>query len=385
MAQISKGDTFVDGQQVTGARLNQLVDSAVLLVGSISDQTAIAANGVAAGDELVINDGGVLKKATAGDILNSGLNTTFGTCNSITTVTSEINGQANQDIVETPNDGTLVTGKTFTSVDGITAVVSSASHGLQSNSLVDFSASNSVYSGQYFITVIDANSFSYVISQTTPVAASGTVDYTKKGTVKVVGNEHISGNLGVSGYSNVLGNSTVEGNSKVNGSLSVIGSLTSNGTANFTGTFQFNGTVAYGLYEVVEENISKFVSTNNATLYSVFTSSSFTKPVDEIWIVELNWTSLSTTGKVHYRLTNSADTVVYGMKNSFVTSGSEAINYFERFYINASTTYSGTFVLRNYNAVSGGITNPSSADFTAQGYQGFDTVSKFRVYKYKTA
>ena len=30
MAQLTKGDTFTDGQQVTGARLNQLVDSAVL-------------------------------------------------------------------------------------------------------------------------------------------------------------------------------------------------------------------------------------------------------------------------------------------------------------------------------------------------------------------
>lgn len=95
MAQISKGDTFVDGQQVTGARLNQLVDSAILLVGSISDQTAIAANGVAAGDELPINDSGVLKKTTAGDILNSGLSITTGS----------ISGNTGADLVVTPAVG----------------------------------------------------------------------------------------------------------------------------------------------------------------------------------------------------------------------------------------------------------------------------------------
>ena len=60
MAQFSKGDTFVDGQQVTGARLNQLVDSAVLLIGAITEQTTMAANDVSSTDGLLINDGGVL-------------------------------------------------------------------------------------------------------------------------------------------------------------------------------------------------------------------------------------------------------------------------------------------------------------------------------------
>lgn len=98
MPQISKGDTFVDGQQVTGARLNQLVDSSILLVGSISEQTAIATNGVAATDELPINDSGVLKKAKASDLLNSGLSITTGT----------INGNASADLVLAPAAGQKV-------------------------------------------------------------------------------------------------------------------------------------------------------------------------------------------------------------------------------------------------------------------------------------
>lgn len=98
MAQISKGDTFVDGQQVTGARLNQLVDSSILLVGSISDQTAIATNGVANTDEFPVNDSGVLKKAKASDILNSGLAITTGS----------ISGNTGADLVITPAVGQKV-------------------------------------------------------------------------------------------------------------------------------------------------------------------------------------------------------------------------------------------------------------------------------------
>ncbi len=222
MAQISKGDTFVDGQQVTGARLNQLVDSSVLLVGAITDQPNITANTLEATDSTIVNDAGVLKEATIGDILNSGLDTTFDVCTNETTVTSALNGKTNKDINVTPNDGVLVTGKSFTSVDGITATVTSIAHGLENNTCLNISASNAVYSGQYFITVINVDSFSYVISQTTPVAASGTLDYTKKGTVKVVGSEHLSGNL------EVVGKTEFKSATKIAGNLNVAGTTTLN-------------------------------------------------------------------------------------------------------------------------------------------------------------
>jgi hypothetical protein len=92
MTQISKGDTFVDGQQVTGARLNQLVDSSVLLVGAITAQPSITANTLVATDSTIVNDGGVLKEATIGDFLNSNLPIT----------TSSITGGAGVDLVLTP-------------------------------------------------------------------------------------------------------------------------------------------------------------------------------------------------------------------------------------------------------------------------------------------
>ena len=100
MAQISKGDTFTDGQQVTGARLNQLVDSSTLLVGAITDQPSITANTLEATDSTIVNDGGVLKEATIGDFLNSNLPITTS---SITT--SAINGIAGADIAVAPAAG----------------------------------------------------------------------------------------------------------------------------------------------------------------------------------------------------------------------------------------------------------------------------------------
>lgn len=95
MAQISKGDTFVDGQQVTGARLNQLVDASTLLVGAITDQPSITANTLEATDSTIVNDAGTLKEATIGDILNSNLPIS----------TSSITGGAGVDITVTPAAG----------------------------------------------------------------------------------------------------------------------------------------------------------------------------------------------------------------------------------------------------------------------------------------
>lgn len=95
MAQISKGDTFTNGEQVTGSRLNQLVDASTLLVGAITDQPNLTANTLQSTDSTIVNDAGVLKEATIGDFLNSNLPIT----------TSSITGGAGVDIVVAPAAG----------------------------------------------------------------------------------------------------------------------------------------------------------------------------------------------------------------------------------------------------------------------------------------
>lgn len=98
MTQILKGETFSNGEQVTGARLNQLVDSSVILVGAISEQTSITANTLEATDSTIVNDSGTLKKATIGDILNSNLPIS----------TSSVTGGAGVDLTITPAAGRKV-------------------------------------------------------------------------------------------------------------------------------------------------------------------------------------------------------------------------------------------------------------------------------------
>ena len=100
MPQINKGDTFADGQQVTGARLNQFIDSATLLPAAITDQVTLTANTVASGDSTLLYDLSVagLKKTTVGDLLNSNLPIT----------TSSIAGASGADLVITPAAGQKV-------------------------------------------------------------------------------------------------------------------------------------------------------------------------------------------------------------------------------------------------------------------------------------
>jgi hypothetical protein len=95
MAQIQKGDTFTNGEQVDATRLNQLLDSSALLVGAITEQTTMTPNTVESTDQTIINDGGVLKKTTVGSLLNSNL--PIGT--------SAITGGDGVDIVITPASG----------------------------------------------------------------------------------------------------------------------------------------------------------------------------------------------------------------------------------------------------------------------------------------
>jgi hypothetical protein len=256
MAQISKGDTFVDGQQVTGTRLNQLVDSSTLLVGAITDQPSITANTLEATDSTIVNDAGTLKEATIGDILNSNLPIT----------TSAINGGAGADVAVTPNDGTIVSGVAYTSGDGLTVTVTSAAHTLSVGQVILVTLAGTGYNGTFTVATVALNSFTYVM----PVAAtagSGSLSYTKKALAKVNGNQLVTGNQYVTGDFRVNGNIT--------------------GTTNFTGTLQVNGSTGYVLYEVSEETMTPWSAPSVGLHGGIWLSSAFTKPSDEIWFFDV--------------------------------------------------------------------------------------------------
>ncbi len=100
MAQLQSPETYADGQQVTAARLNNQTNGATLLPGAVTDQTAIAAGTVATADGLIIHDASAsaLRKATAGDILGSG----------IPVVASSVTGVSGSDLALTPAAGQKV-------------------------------------------------------------------------------------------------------------------------------------------------------------------------------------------------------------------------------------------------------------------------------------
>ena len=76
MAQIQKGDTFADGELVTAARLNALLDSAILNTNAITDQGLITTGSV--NDTLLVYQASsaTLKKITFDDLI--GINTSGG-------------------------------------------------------------------------------------------------------------------------------------------------------------------------------------------------------------------------------------------------------------------------------------------------------------------
>jgi hypothetical protein len=249
MAQISKGDTFTDGQQVTGARLNQLVDSSVLLVGAITDQPSITANTLQATDTTIVNDAGVLKEATIGDFLNSNLPVT----------TSSITAGNTSDIVITPNDGTIVTGQAYTSGDGLTVTVTSTAHILAVGQIILVTAAGTGYNGTFRVATVATNSFTYVMT-TAATAGGGSLSYTKKGLVKNPANESVAGNLYVDGTS-VVASSYVAGNQIVAGNSAVTGNLAVTGTATFNNAPQV-------LTSVIKPRFDYFVQTRTQTTIS---------------------------------------------------------------------------------------------------------------------
>lgn len=281
MPQISKGDTFANSQQLTAARLNQLVDSASLLVGAITEQPSITANTLESTDSTLVNDAGVLKKATIGDILNSG----------ISVKTSALTANANSDIIVAPNDAVAVLGSSYVSANGINVTVTTlAPHGLSVNNVVEISGAGAGYNGAFRITAVTSTTFQYAVFTTAvPTASPVSCTYTRKGSAIVNGSEVVSQNLFVVNEIDTL-NLQVDGQANINSSLIR--------SANVTSSIQYSGVPVFGLSSVEEFTIpfDQAVATSEAQRLAtcniwrvVNTLSSQTKTDKEIWVIEADF------------------------------------------------------------------------------------------------
>jgi len=85
MPQILKGQSFADGDLVTGLKLNNIIDLATLLPNSITDQTALTAFDVQSNDYFLIYDASAtaLRKASVDDLFRSGQTVKFSSISGI--------------------------------------------------------------------------------------------------------------------------------------------------------------------------------------------------------------------------------------------------------------------------------------------------------------
>jgi hypothetical protein len=315
MAQISKGDTFTDGQQVTGARLNQLVDSSVLLVGAITDQPSITANTLEATDAIIVSDAGVLKKATIGDVVGSGL----------PLATSSITAQSNKDVVITPNDGVVVVGSTYVSPDAINVTVTTAvAHGLSVGQLVQIYGAGTGYNGVFKITAVTSLTFTYVLSSLYPPSASVTTTptactYYTKAANRIIGNSTIIGNQ----YSSGVVTSYLEADTQalINSSITK--------TANVTTAMQYSGVPVWGLVSITETTVPFAQCDATTELQRVATCNQWrdvlsitgqTKTNKELWIVEVDVpkTSFDFLGSSMFRIILNSTSSVLAMQTSYI-------------------------------------------------------------------
>lgn len=291
MAQIKRGDTFVDGQQVTGDRLNNHINNASLDDDAIIGQTTLPANTVATGDSFLIHDLSAtspptkLRKITATGFLNSPLTCSFN-----------LAGQALKDITLAPNAGTIVTLKTIspTTVGEITTVkIVSAGHGLVAGQVITVTAGPTDFNGTWEISSVTPDELNYVLFAKS-IQGSGTCSYVKAPSVLSASNLSITGGL----YSD--GINKFNGATQCMGNLVTESALTAKGVCNFTGTVQFKGTPIFGLYSKVTTPLSNVTLLGTDSVYrfaawsnnwmnfgKVTYTEDFVVPDEETWEVHL--------------------------------------------------------------------------------------------------
>lgn len=385
MAQIQPPAVFTSGQILTASGLNAHVSSAVLLPGAITDQVDITANTVAAADSLVIHDlsATALREATVSDLLNSGVPVTATTVNATDSVTTdEVKSQANKDIDVIPYAGVAVTGKTFTSGDGITTTITSTAHGLLAGQVISVTASNTAYSGTFRITSVTTDNIVYTLPAAV-TAGSGTCSYTKLASVKVTGNEIVTGNV------------YVDGDLVTTGTISSPGTNTFTGTVNFTGALQINGAVGYVLTEVYEETITPWAATSPG-VFSIWTSATFTKPANEIWVLGIDYTHDGAIGYGYeVALRYASQTTRSGQYFHIVGMYDAGVTWVQSFRENLSVVIpAGTAVTNERVAIDVWVGNGSQLRVgqtslpntnITNGFGGTNAPSVLRIYKYKTA
>ena len=334
MAQFQSPLTFTSGQVLTAADLNAHVNSATLLPGSINDQTAITAFDIQSTDTFNIYDasGAVLRKATVDDLFRSGQIAKF----------DNISGKSGQNLAITPASGFAVAINGNLTSSGTLAVTSTST------------LSGDVTAGAN-LTVTGLATFNTTEAIKIPVGTTA-----QRPATPATGQ--------------IRYNSTLAATEIYNGTawdpVPVAGTnLTLPNTVNFTGTIQYNGTPVYSLSAITEETVSFSGIGVGGT---AFTSSPFTKPSDEIWVFEIDFSVLGSVTSVGiFELLDTASVSYYTTRFSHNPSTENRV--YAKFVVNSGTALTVETVRLRFT------------NFTGTVSSGTYVPNKFRIYKYRTA
>lgn len=201
---------------------------------------------------------------------------------------------------------------------------------------------------------------------------------------------NVTDDLTVGDDATISGDLIVTGGSTLTGNVIADNGFTSNGLANFTGTLQVNGAVGYVLTEIVEQSMSYSGSPASGSWTNCFTSASYIKPAGEIWVLEVDFrfrTQASLSTAIRFNQTSTTTTLngVFNIEGAG-TDYFHTENAFLRYVVSDATTFTSTFTLDVQPSASGYVFTVGETTFAAGTLSGITLpVSKFRIYKYKTA
>lgn len=376
--QIYAGDTFADGQQVDATRLNNHVGKAILRVGCVTEQPEN--NGIVGTDVIPFADvsANTLNKIKVQDLFLANLPTKVSTLQ-----TENINATtgANGKLTINTTSKMFNPGGTFYA-SGNLITVTLDNHEINVGDVVTLVTSTSSFDGDYTVITKTTNTFVCILNNnliiTTPV--SGVVGYFyRQGTVTV--DKNLSSDTF---YGRSISASTIN-----TGSVNVSGSVVINGS------LSFNGSSGYILYQVYEETMTTWAATVGGLSPAVWTSQTFTKPSNEIWILEISAFHRGYPGYSYEFGGRWGDTVLQTGNYLFIEKafdsaggGYPSHRWFSwNYVIPSGTAY--TDKTMKIDAYAGNGSQMALFPTLSDGFSAISTgvansPSKFRIYKYKT-
>lgn len=198
----------------------------------------------------------------------------------------------------------------------------------------------------------------------------------------------VSNDLSVGGDTALTGNLAVEAN------IEVAGNVTIAGTTNVNGAFNVDGIAVNLLFEIVDETIPAYTSIAAGITNNLHTTSVFTKPAGETWIMEISLRhqgyagyTYEFAGRYGTEPVQTGSYLFYERRHDGAGGGALTSGVFtHRWVVPSATTFTSQTIRIDTNSASGsGLTVGTTSGNAGSLVSGTVQASKFRIYKYKNA